>query len=75
MMLSMKGETRGEYFHVECETCGHDVILTKFRWVDGVPMIEAQCPECRENGDFRMIPPTWTGVVPPSPRSPDRRHT
>ena len=69
-MLSMKGETRGEHFHVECEACGHYVILTNPRWDGGVPVIEAQCLECREKGDFRLNPPTWTDVVPPTPSLP-----
>ncbi len=72
-MLSLKGETRGEFFHVECNTCGHPVIITHLRWDGGAPVIEAQCPECREKGDFRMDPSTWTDVVPRSSGSPDRR--
>ena len=26
-MLKIKGETRGDYFHMECEKCGESVSL------------------------------------------------
>jgi DnaJ-class molecular chaperone len=62
-MLSLKGETRVEYFHVECDACGHYVILRNLRWVGGVPQIEATCKECNESGDFKLHPPTWLTIV------------
>ncbi len=62
-MFQLKGETRGEYFHVECEKCSNAVHLTDLRWVGGVPQVKAECKKCGV-GDFKLHMPTWIDVVP-----------
>ena len=63
-MLILKGETRAEWFHIECETCNNPVSLTDLRWVGGVPQVKAKCEECGEARDLKLHMPTWAEVVP-----------
>ena len=64
-MLTIKGETRGDYFHMECEKCGESVSLKNLRWVGGVPQVEVTCSECEEHNDLKLHPPTWIYIVFP----------
>ncbi len=64
-MLMIKGETRGDYFHMECEKCGEWVRLKNLRWVGGVPQVEIACSKCEEHDDLKLHPPTWIDIIPP----------
>lgn len=64
-MLRIKGEVRGDYFHLECEKCRKWVQLENLRWVGGVPQVEFVCPKCEEREDLKLHPPTWMSVFPP----------
>lgn len=63
-MLTLIGETRGEYLHIECGACGNAVELTNLRWVGGVPQVEATCATCNESADFKLHGPTWVDGLP-----------
>jgi len=64
-MLELVGETRGDYFHIECKRCKTAVTLTDLRWVGGVPQVKVACPSCHEKDDLKLWVPTWAGVFPP----------
>ena len=66
-MLKIKGETRGEYFHLGCEKCGESVSLKNLRWVGGVPQVEVTCSKCEEHDDIKLWTPTWISIVPGRP--------
>jgi len=63
-MLRLKGEMGAEYFHVRCEECGKNVRLNNYRWVGGVPQIEAECGTCNSTWDFKLDPVTWVQAFP-----------
>ena len=65
-MLKLTGETRGEYFHVECERCEQWVRLSELRLVGGVPQVKVECPSCHEEDDLKLHPPTWGQITPES---------
>lgn len=62
-MLQLVGETRGEYFHINCDSCGSAVRLNNLRMPGGVPRVEATCEDCGESFDFKLHPPTWLDLL------------
>ena len=61
--LELRGESRGEYFHIECASCGGPVSLTNLRRVGGVLQIEAECSSCELQWDFKLPPAQWAGTL------------
>lgn len=61
--MEIRGHTRVEYFHVECDSCGHFIVLSELRWVGGVPEIKAECEGCRRKSSFKLHPLTWGEIV------------
>ncbi len=61
-MLRIEGETRVDYFHILCESCGDHVRVDYKGFVGGVPEIEASCPMCGESSRFKLMVGDWHGV-------------
>lgn len=61
--LRLRGESRGEYFHIDCADCGRTVHLTDLRWVGGVPQVVAHCPTCDLSWDFTLPVGQWAEVL------------
>lgn len=64
-MLNLSGETHGEYFHVECASCGEHVRLSDLSWEGGVPTLQASCDGCGESASFKLNPTAWSEAVSP----------
>ena len=59
-VLRVKGEERGEYFHVLCEDCGEHVHLKMTEHNFG-PAIDAVCRKCIASFSFKLLPSFWRG--------------
>lgn len=67
-MLSIKGETRGEYFHILCEKCGNNTyneylgFATKKGYSDGVAHLNVKCKKCKNSRMFKLMPFDWVAI-------------
>lgn len=67
-MLKIKGETRGEYFHILCEECGNNTyneylgFETEKGYSDGVPHLKATCKVCKSSWVFKLMPMDWKDI-------------
>jgi len=67
-MLHIKGETRGEYFHILCEQCGNNTyneyfgFETEKGYSDGVPHLKATCNACKTSWVFKLMPTDWKDI-------------
>ena len=57
--LRLKGEERGDYFHVLCADCGAHVYL-KASQHGAVPAIEAECKECNLTVFEKLMGQYWS---------------
>ena len=63
-MLRLKGETKADYFHLDCEACKTPVTLSKLRWEGGVPQVKVRCDKCGGEDDIKLHPSTWAQITP-----------
>jgi len=67
-MPNIKGETRGEYFHILCEKCGSNIyneylgFETGDGYSDGVPHLKVMCKECNSSKIFKLMPTDWKDI-------------
>ena len=67
-MLSIKGETRGEYFHILCDKCGNNTyneylgFETEEGYSDGVPHLKVTCKKCKSSSVFKLMPTDWKDI-------------
>jgi NAD-dependent SIR2 family protein deacetylase len=67
-MLQIKGETRGEYFHIICEKCGDSThneyfgFETEEGYPDGVPHLKSTCKKCNSSRVFNLMLDKWKDI-------------
>jgi len=67
-MLRIKGETRGEYFHILCDNCGNNTyneyfgFETEKGYSDGVPHLKSTCEQCKSSRVFKLMPMDWKDI-------------
>lgn len=67
-MLQIKGETRGEYFHIICEKCGNSTyneyfgFETEEGYASGVPHLKSTCKKCKKSWVFNLMPEDWKDI-------------
>ena len=67
-MLSIRGETRGEYFHILCDKCGDNTFNeylgfeTEKGYSDGVPHLKVTCQKCNSSNVFKLMPMDWKDI-------------
>lgn len=62
--MQIHGETRVDYFHVLCSTCGTHVEITEIRWAGGVPEMLFACPRCQTRDSLKLMPAKWYNAIP-----------
>lgn len=64
--MNIKGEVRGEYFHIICEKCEgitHNEYF-KFKNSKGIPNgvshLKVTCKNCGTSEEFKIMPTDWS---------------
>jgi hypothetical protein len=64
--MQLYGETRIDYFNMQCGQCKGQVKIEYMGWDPAVPYFRATCPTCKASGTFKVHPGEWCGL-PPAP--------
>lgn len=61
-MFEIEGESKGEYFHISCVSCGQHVNLEYVGKDPVMPQFEVSCASCGEEFTFKVHAQNWSGL-------------